>query len=394
MDYFERACALREELIENRRYFHENAEVGLNMPKAKAYVMNKLKEYGLEPRECGEGVTATLGQGGRVILLRADMDALPMPEESGLSFACPTGEQAHTCGHDFHAAMLLVVAKMLKEDEASLAGTVKFMFQPAEETFEGSRNMMEHGILEDPKPDVALAYHVSPGKLPIGTYLYNDSGTMMFSVDTFEIHIQGKGSHGAYPHLSIDPINIGTHIYLALQELIARESDPSDACLLTVGQFTAGSAANIIPDTAVLKGTMRTNKKEAREKLVRRLKEVSEATAVVYGGSADVVFTCSVPTLVCDSTLTKEIVGYMAELPIPNAVGYSGIAASASEDFALIAERVPSAFMYLSAGYPDERGDYPAHNPKVQFNEDVLPIGAACLAHSAVRWLEEHLGDS
>ena len=394
MDYFERAQSLREELLENRRYFHENAEVGLHMPKARAYVMKKLKEYGLEPRECGEGVTATLGHGGKVMLLRADMDALPMPEESGLSFACPTGEQAHTCGHDFHAAMLLVAAKLLKEDEASLAGTVKFMFQPAEETFEGSRNMIEHGILEDPKPDVALAYHVSPGKLPIGTYLYNDSGTMMFSVDTFEIHIQGKGSHGAYPHLSIDPINIGTHIYLALQELIARESDPSDACLLTVGQFTAGSAANIIPDTAVLKGTMRTNKKEAREKLVRRLKEVSEATAVVYGGSAEVVFTCSVPTLVCDGTLTKEIVGYMTELTIPNAVGYPGISASASEDFALIAERVPSAFMYLSAGYPDERGDYPAHNPKVQFNEDVLPIGTAYLVHSAVRWLEEHKSEA
>ena len=390
MNYFERANDLCKELMENRRYFHANAEVGLHMPKAKAYVMSKLKEYGLEPQECGEGVTATLGSGGKVILLRADMDALPMSEESGLSFACPTGEQAHTCGHDFHAAMLLTAAKMLKEDEAALKGTVKFMFQPAEETFEGSRNMIEHGILENPRPDAALAYHVSPGKLPIGTYLYNDSGTMMFSVDTFEIHIQGKGSHGAYPHLSIDPINIGTHIYLALQELIARESDPSDACLLTVGQFTAGSAANIIPDTAVIKGTMRTNKKEAREKLVRRLKEVSEATAAVYGGSADVVFTCSVPTLVCDGSLTKEIVGYMTELPIPNAVGYSGIAASASEDFALIAERVPSAFMYLSAGYPDERGDYPAHNPKVQFNEDVLPIGAACLAHSAVRWLEEH----
>ena len=394
MGYFERAQALREELIENRRYFHTNAEVGLHMPKGKAYVMEKLKEYGLEPKECGEGVTAVLGKGGKVILLRADMDALPMSEDSGLPFACPTKEQAHTCGHDFHAAMLLTAAKLLKEDEASLEGTVKFMFQPAEETFEGSRNMIEHGILDDPKPDVALAYHVSPGKLPIGTYLYNDSGTMMFSVDTFEINIQGKGSHGAYPHLSIDPINIGVHIYLALQELIARESDPSDACLLTVGQFTAGSAANIIPDTAVLKGTMRTNKKEAREKLVRRLKEVSEAAAAVYGGSAEVSFTCSVPTLVCDSTLTKEVAGYMTELPIPNSVGYSGVAASASEDFALIAERVPSAFMYLSAGYADERGDYPAHNPKVQFNEDVLPIGAACLAHSAVRWLAEHNGES
>ena len=390
MNYFERAQDLVNELLENRRYFHTHAEAGLHMPKAKAYVMEKLREYGLEPRECGEGVTATLGHGGKVILLRADMDALPMAEESGLPFACPTGEQAHTCGHDFHTAMLLTAAKLLKEDEASLRGTVKFMFQPAEETFEGSRNMMDHGILDNPKPDAALAYHVSPGKLPIGTYLYNDSGTMMFSVDTFEIHIQGKGSHGAYPHLSIDPINIGAHIYLALQELIARESDPNDACLLTVGQFSAGSAANIIPDTAVLKGTMRTNKKEAREKLVRRLKEVSEATAAVYGGSAEVVFTCSVPTLVCDCTLTKEIVGFMTELAIPGAVGYSGISASASEDFALIAERIPSAFMYLSAGFADERGDYPAHNPKVQFNEDVLPIGAAYLAHCAVRWLAEH----
>lgn len=392
MDHFERAQALREELIQNRRWFHTNAEVGLHMPKARAYVMEKLKEYGLEPQECGEGVTAVLGKGGKVILLRADMDALPMPEESGLPFACPTGEQAHACGHDFHAAMLLTAAKLLKEEESSQKGRVKFMFQPAEETFEGSCNMIEHGILNDPKPDAALAYHVSPGKLPIGTYLYNDSGAMMFSVDTFEINIQGKGSHGAYPHLSVDPINIGVHIHLALQELIARESDPSDACLLTVGQFTAGSAANIIPDAALLKGSMRTNKKEAREKLVRRLKEVAQATAAVYGGSADVVFTTSVPALVCDSRLTREIAGYMTELAIPNAAGHSGVAASASEDFALIAERVPSAFMYLSAGYADRRGDHPAHNPKVQFNEEVLPIGAACLAHCAVRWLAEHGG--
>ena len=142
MNYFERAQDLIHELLENRRYFHAHAEVGLHMPKAKAYVMKKLSEYGLEPRECGEGVTATLGHGGKVILHRADMDALPMAEESGLPFACPTGTEAHTCGHDFHAAMLLTAAKLLKEDEASLGGRIKFMFQPAEETFEGSRNMI------------------------------------------------------------------------------------------------------------------------------------------------------------------------------------------------------------------------------------------------------------
>ena len=150
MNYYERACALREELVANRRWFHTSAEVGLHMPKAKAYVMEKLREYGLEPRECGEGVTATLGHGGKTILLRADMDALPMPEESGEPFACPTGETAHCCGHDNHAAMLLTAAKLLKENEDALEGTVKFMFQPAEETFEGSRNMTRLSVITLP----------------------------------------------------------------------------------------------------------------------------------------------------------------------------------------------------------------------------------------------------
>lgn len=390
MNYYERAAALREELIENRRYIHTNAEVGLNMPKAKAYVLKKLEEYGLDPKECGMGVTATLGRGGKTILLRADMDALPMAEESGLEFACPTGQQAHTCGHDFHAAMLLTAAKLLKESEDQLEGTVKFMFQPAEETFEGSKDMIEHGILEDPKPDAALAYHVGPGKMPVGIFMYNAGGTLMFSMDGFEINIKGRGSHGAFPHMAVDPINIGAHIHLALQELIARECDPSNACVLTVGQFHAGSAPNIIPESAVLEGTIRTNKAEEREKLIRRLKEVAEGTAAVYGGTAEVKFPCGVPTLVCDAALTNEMVGYMKELPIPGLMGVPNISASASEDFALVTEQIPSAYMYLSAGYLDERGAYSSHNPKVQFNEDVLPVGAACLAHCAKQWLKHH----
>ena len=388
MNYYERACALREELVANRRWFHTNAEVGLHMPKAKAYVMDKLREYGLEPRECGEGVTATLGHGGKTILLRADMDALPMPEESGEPFACPTGEAAHCCGHDNHAAMLLTAAKLLKENEDALEGTVKFMFQPAEETFEGSQNMIDHGILDG--VDAVLAYHVGPGKMPVGIYMYNATGTMMSSFDGFAITVHGKGGHGAYPHTSVDPINIGVHIHLALQELISRESDPACSCVLTVGQFIAGSAPNIIPDTAVLRGTIRTDKDEARKKLIRRVQEVAPAVAAVYGGTATVEMTRGVPPLICDGKLVNEMVSYMQELPIPNAMPYPGVQASASEDFALVAEKVPSAFMYLSAGFLDERGDWPAHNPKVRFNEDVLPIGAACLSHCAVRWLQEH----
>ena len=390
MNYYERALELKDETIANRRHSHKNAETGLDLPKTKAYVMEKLTEYGLEPKDCGYGVTATLGKGGKVLLLRADMDALPMPEESGEEFACPTGKEAHTCGHDFHAAMLLTAAKMLKEKEDTLEGTIKFMFQPAEETFEGSKNMIENGILENPPVDAALAYHVSPGKMPIGLFMYNDKDTMMYSVDGFKITIHGKGSHGAYPHVGVDPINIGVHIHLALQELIARESDPTHSCVLTIGQFAGGTAANIIPETVVLQGTIRTNKPEARELLVRRMKEVAEKTAAVYNGTVDIEMISEVPPLICNPKLTDEVVGYMQELGIPGLTPYPGISASASEDFAVIAEKVPSTFMYLSAGYLDERAQYPAHHPKAQFNEDVCPIGAACLAHCASQWLKNN----
>ena len=177
---------------------------------------------------------------------------------------------------------------------------------------------------------------------------------------------------------------------LALQELIARESDPTHSCVLTIGQFAGGTAANIIPETAVLQGTIRTNKPEARELLVRRMKEVAEKTAAVYNGTVDIEMISEVPPLICNPKLTDEVVGYMQELGIPGLTPYPGISASASEDFAVIAEKVPSTFMYLSAGYLDERGQYPAHHPKAQFNEDVCPIGAACLAHCASQWLKNN----
>lgn len=390
MNIYERAVELKNETITHRRWFHKNAEVGLHMPKAQAYVMDTLKSYGIDAQMCGQGVTATIGQEGKVILLRADMDALPMAEESGLSFACPTGREAHTCGHDLHVAMLLTAAKILKEKEAELEGKVKFMFQPAEETFEGAKHMVEHGILENPVPDVALAYHVSSGQMPTGIYIYNNTGTMMFSVDGFRIRINGKGAHGAYPHNAIDPINIGVHIHLALQELMARESDPTHSCVCTVGSFSGGSAPNIIPDTVIIEGTIRTNHPEGRELLVRRMKEVAGKTAEVYGGTVDVEMLSEVPPLICDPALTTEMVGYMNEIPFPGKMEYPGMTASASEDFAVIAEKIPSVMMYLSAGYLDHRGSYPAHNPKVQFNEDVCPIGVSGYVHCAMQWLKNN----
>lgn len=390
MNYYERAKQLMEETVENRRYIHKNAEAGLDLPTTKAYIMQKLSEYGLEPKECGHGVTATLGKPGKVLLLRADMDALYMPEESGEPFACPTKKTAHACGHDFHAAMLLTAARMLKERESELQGTVKFMFQPAEESFEGCHDMINHGILEEPSPDAALAYHVTAGKTPVGLYMYNGGGVMMSSVDGFKIIIKGKGAHGAYPHEAIDPINVGVHIYLAFQELIARESNPSHDCVLTIGQFQAGEVANIIPETAVLQGTIRTKNKEARELLVSRMKEVAKLEGAVYGAEVTVEMISEVPPLICDAKLTEEMAGYMEELHIPGMRAYPGVSASASEDFAVIAEKIPSAYMYLGAGFMDERGIYGVHNPKVVFDENVCPMGSACMAHCAEQWLKNN----
>lgn len=389
MNFYKRALELKDETVAHRRYLHQHAEVGLEMPLACDYVMKVLSDCGMEPKRCGEGVMAVVGKGEKTLLLRADMDALPMPEESGEPFACPTGDRAHACGHDFHAAMLLTAAKMLKECESELKGRVKLMFQPAEETFEGSGDMIANGILEDPAPQAALAFHVAPGRLPIGMFMYNADSVMMNSVDGFRIVIQGKGGHGAYPNLAVDPIHVGVQIYTALEGLIAREANPEKTCVLTLGKFCAGSAANIIPDTAELEGTLRTNDKEARELLVRRIRELAGGIARLNGASAEVVTLSDVPPLVCDKTFTEKVAGYMREMPIPGILGYPGMTANASEDFAKIAERLPSALLYISAGFQDERGDYSAHNPKVRFNEEVCPIGAAGYAHCAARWLEE-----
>ena len=375
MSYYDRALELKDELIENRRYLHSHAEAGLTLPNTVAYVEKKLREYGIEPERCGEGVTALIGKGGKVLLLRADMDALEMPEESGLAFASMNPQTAHCCGHDMHAA---------------LQGTVKLMFQPGEECLNGSLNMLENGILENPKVDAALAYHVGPGKLPIGMFMYNDNSTMMYSNNEFSVTVKGKGGHGAMPQNCIDPISVGAHIIIALQEIIARELDPHDSCVITVGTFHAGTAMNIIPETARLTGTLRADTKEAQTKLVQRVREVTQATAAVYGATADIEISAGGPPLICDPATTDDFVKYMRELDLPGAMEYPNISASASEDFAFVAERVPSAFMYLSSGYMDERGNYSAHNPKVQFNEEVLPRGAAYLAQCAQRWLEEH----
>ena len=226
MNDLERAKAILPEMTANRRFLHQNPELGMNLKVTTEFVMEKLREMGIEPKLCGGcGVTALIGkkEDGPVFLLRADMDALPMKEESGLPFAAK-GDTAHCCGHDMHTAMLLGAAKILKEQEEELPGRVKLMFQPGEETLEGAKAMIADGILENPHVDAAMGVHMAP-LAPAGFVGYN-AGVVCNSSDLLEISIEGKGGHGASPHHSVDPINVGLHIHLALQELIAREVDP------------------------------------------------------------------------------------------------------------------------------------------------------------------------
>ncbi|MDY6065185.1 MAG: M20 family metallopeptidase [Finegoldia sp.] len=389
MNYLERARELFDEAVEVRRHIHENPELGLDLPQTKAFVKEKLESFGYEVKECGSGLTTTVGKGGKVILIRADMDALPLEEKSGVDFASKIEGRAHACGHDLHTASLVMAAKMLKENEENLQGTVKFMFQPAEEVFLGSKDMIKAGILENPKVDVALGFHVATGQFPANLVVYNSTSTMMYSSDNFRINIKGVGSHGAYPHTGIDPINIGTHIYQALQELIAREVDPAHANVLTIGKFSAGHAPNVIPETATLEGTIRCNTKESREILVRRLKEVVERVPKVFNGSAELEILADVPPLINNKELVDELAGYMKDLN-PDAILHDGMSSSASEDFAVVGDYVPIAFFDLSAGFEDERGKYPVHNPKVQFNEEFLVYASAYFSELATKWLENH----
>lgn len=388
MDFYRRALELKEETVADRRYLHRNAESGLELPATKKYIWKKLTEYGITPNNCGHGITALIGSKGPVILLRADIDALPMKEESGEKF-CSITDSAHTCGHDMHAAMLLCAARMLKEYEKELNGTIKLMFQPGEEILKGSEDMISAGVLENPSVDCALAFHVAAGRMPLGIYMYNSGSTMMSSADHFRIIIKGKGGHGAYPGLAVNPIDIAVNICSEFNHISAAQTPDADSCVLTVCRFSAGENTNIIPDTAIIEGTLRTDSENCRSHFSKRIEDIALGTAEAFGGSAQIIPLSSAPSLVCDKTFTEHISGYISELPVPYAAAKSDMKANAAEDFAFIAQKVPSAMVYLSAGFEDERGDFSAHNPKVRFNEDVLSIGAAAYAHCAARWLED-----
>ena len=391
------ANALQEEMREHRRWLHAHAETGFDLLQTKPYVRAALEKMGYTVQDCGKaGLVTTVGKpGGKVFLLRADMDALPIQEETGVDFACDCGRM-HACGHDMHTAILLGTAKLLKAHESELPGLVKLMFQPAEEVFEGSKDMIAAGVLEDPRPDAAMMIHVTAGMpIPAGTVVISAPGVSAPAADYFTIRVQGKGCHGSAPQNGIDPLTAAAHILIALQEIHARELAASEEAVLTVGTFQGGEVGNVIPDSAVLSGTIRTYDEKTRAYLKQRMTEISQGIAATFRASAEVSFGSGCPTLVNDKALCEKVTGYLKDLLGPRGAftttelsGGKPSRGGGSEDFAYVSQEVPSLMLALAAGEPAKGYAFPQHHPKVTFDESVLSTGAAVFAYTVSEYLK------
>ena len=379
------AAAYQEQLVQTRRYLHSHPETGFDLKNTTEYVRKELIAMGYEPVMCGKsGIIALAGKkkSGKVFLIRGDMDALPIKEESDVPFSSDNGKM-HACGHDMHTTMMLGAARLLKSHEYEIEGTVKLMFQPAEEIFEGSDDMINAGVLNSPDVDAAMMIHVMAGlPIPAGTVISCDGGVSAPAADYFYIDIQGKGCHGSMPNNGVDPVTIVAHIITGLSEINSRELGLSDNAVITIGTINAGNAANVIPDTAHMSGTIRTYDEETRSYIKQRVSDIASNIASAYRGSASVTYGSGCPCLLNNPDLATCSAKYLNELLGPsrtftatqlNAMSGGGKASKStgSEDFAYVSQKVPSIMFALAAGTPQDGYCYPQHHPKVKFDEAI-----------------------
>lgn len=400
----DRAYQLQEQITQDRRALHQMPEIGTDLPQTSAYIKKRLDEMGIAWKDCGgplpsqmtedyvqagfprmereTGVVAVIGKGEPCILLRADMDALPICEDNDLAFKSTNG-RGHMCGHDSHAAMLLGAAQILKEMEDHLPGTVKLMFQPGEETGAGARLMVEDGALQNPKVDVAFGLHVQPTQ-PTGFVGYT-MGVGSASLDTFILKIHGKGGHSSQPQLCTDPLMVMNQVYQALNLLVGRETDPAAMVALTCGVAKGGTAVNIIPGEAELHIGVRTLDVAAAEHLNKRIPQLIDHYVKAWDAQYDLT-TFHTPCTFTDEALCAQLVPALGEIvgqeQVHNIPPMTG-----TEDFGYVTREVPGMFAFIGAGKP---GNAPLHSPQMVLDEEVLPIGAALYAHAAASWLAQH----
>jgi len=381
-------AAAADELTAIRRDIHAHPELGFEEERTSAIVAKKLKEWGLEVTtgigKTGVVGTIRVGNNPRAIGLRADMDALPMDEHNTFDHRSQHAGRMHACGHDGHTTMLLGAAKYLSATR-NFDGTVHLIFQPAEEGRGGALAMVEDGLFEKFPCEQIFGMHNRP-KLDVGKFAIRP-GPQMAGGGLFDIHITGKGAHGARPESGIDPVIIATQIISALQSVVSRNVAPLDSAVISVTQMHAGDAYNVIPQEAVLRGTLRAFRKETMALIKERIETISSGIAKTLGGSAKADVKVAFPPLVNDRDSVKFIADVAETIVGKDNMNREGPFVMASEDFSYMLEKVPGAFINIGNGGGE--GGCEVHNPGYDFNDDILAIGASYWVRLAEAWLAD-----
>ncbi len=384
-------------MVADRRHLHEHPELGMQEYETAKFVVGRLRQLGLEDIRTGianTGVTALIRGtnpncpgAGKVVLLRADMDALPIEEENEVEYRSQNPGVMHACGHDAHTTVLLGTARILMERRDQFAGTVKVLFQPCEEQPPGGANLMiEQGALEDPPVDAAFGLHVAPDT-EVGLVKVLE-GPVSAASDTFFVEIQGRGGHGAYPHRGIDPIMAGARIIGALQALVSRETDPLERAVITVGSLQAGEADNVIPDTATMTGTVRTFSEATRERFARRIPEVITGIATAMRATATVDYQPGYPSMVNDVAMA-DLVRRAATDVLGAENVLRGTPMMGVEDMAYYFQRVPGCFWNLGVGNAELGIGTGVHHPRFELDEAALAIGVEVMTAVTLRYFAE-----
>ena len=384
------AQQMLDDTILLRRRIHQHPELGLSLPRTQATVLEALDGLGLEVRT-GQRTTSVVarlrgGRPGPTILLRGDMDALPMPEDTGLPFASEVPGAMHACGHDGHTAMLVGAARLLARQRDSLAGSVLFMFQPGEEGYHGARVMIEEGLLDgEEAPSGAFAMHVTHRR-PAGV-VSAKPGPTAAAADTIRMIVRGQGGHASAPHDCLDPIPIACEIVQALQTMVTRRVHVFDPAVVTIAKIEAGTTRNVIPETATLLGTVRTISEATRESVLAGVRRVAQGVAAAHGAEVDVEITRGYPPTVNDERFARFVLDTARELLGPDGAQQASNPMMGAEDFSYVLQRVPGTMANLGTR-PDSGPAYPNHSNRMLLNESALATGVAMHAAVALRFLE------
>jgi amidohydrolase len=388
LDFKAEAEAMWEQLVAWRRDFHAHPELAFQEHRSAGLIADRLRELGYQVQTgvATTGVVALLEgrQPGPVVMLRFDMDALPVTEENETEYVSQNPGVMHACGHDGHMAIGLGVATLMAQRQDEMAGTLKVVFQPAEEDGNGARAMVKEGVLESPRPDVVLATHVWNEKL-IGTVSVSP-GAIMAAAEKWTCTVRGKGGHGALPHQTVDPIVATAQIVAALQGVVSRNISPLETAVVTVGTVHGGDAFNVIPPQVDLTGTIRTYDPTTREMVLRRVREVIEGVATACGAEADLDIVSLTPAVINDAGVA-EVVRAAAEAVVGAENVSSDVRTMGSEDAAFFMQEVPGCYFFLGSANTGRGLNAPHHNPRFDFDEGALPLGVAVMMQALAHYL-------